>query len=229
MTVITGFDSHFLSVTNWFCEDRCKARTTGTWFSFRALYNSCRCRTTLETSTGVVYTSIALCYSSLPCATYRVLVPLFVEAGSCSSVPTIESPCLRPQQRRVPRMSSLMEDVVEDTAPVVKATGKDVRVRFAPSPTGTLHVGGARTALFNFLQAKNSGGRFILRIEVSPYSCYTWYTGRTKKQYAYSYNRENVNGHVDMYCGRSVTPAGCFGGSVSTHMKPSALLHEHSH
>ncbi|CAN0298411.1 unnamed protein product, partial [Laminaria digitata] len=62
-------------------------------------------------------------------------------------------------------MSSLMEDVVEDTAPVVKATGKDVRVRFAPSPTGTLHVGGARTALFNFLQAKNSGGRFILRIE----------------------------------------------------------------
>lgn len=62
-----------------------------------------------------------------------------------------------------------MEDVVEDTAPVLQATGKDVRVRFAPSPTGTLHVGGARTALFNFLQAKNSGGRFILRIEVCPY------------------------------------------------------------
>lgn len=59
-----------------------------------------------------------------------------------------------------------MEDVIEDTAPVIKAAGADVRVRFAPSPTGTLHVGGARTALFNFLQAKNSGGRFILRIEV---------------------------------------------------------------
>lgn len=70
-------------------------------------------------------------------------------------------------QRRLPRMSSLMEDVVEDTAPVLNAAGADVRVRFAPSPTGTLHVGGARTALFNFLQAKNSGGRFILRIEVS--------------------------------------------------------------
>lgn len=69
-------------------------------------------------------------------------------------------------QRRLPRMSSLMEDVIEDTAPVIKAAGADVRVRFAPSPTGTLHVGGARTALFNFLQAKNSGGRFILRIEV---------------------------------------------------------------
>lgn len=59
-----------------------------------------------------------------------------------------------------------MEDVMEDTAPVIKAAGADVRVRFAPSPTGTLHVGGARTALFNFLQAKNSGGRFIVRIEV---------------------------------------------------------------
>lgn len=64
-------------------------------------------------------------------------------------------------------MSALMEDVMEDTAPVIKAVGADVRVRFAPSPTGTLHVGGARTALFNFLQAKNSGGKFILRIEVS--------------------------------------------------------------
>lgn len=70
-------------------------------------------------------------------------------------------------QRRMPRMSSLMEDVVEDTAPVINAAGADVRVRFAPSPTGTLHVGGARTALFNFLQAKNSGGRFILRVEAS--------------------------------------------------------------
>ncbi len=41
----------------------------------------------------------------------------------------------------------------------------EVRVRFAPSPTGYLHVGGARTALFNYLFAKNSGGKFILRIE----------------------------------------------------------------
>ena len=39
------------------------------------------------------------------------------------------------------------------------------RVRFAPSPTGYLHVGGARTALFNWLEARRSGGRFILRIE----------------------------------------------------------------
>lgn len=40
-----------------------------------------------------------------------------------------------------------------------------VRVRFAPSPTGMLHVGGARTALFNWLYARHTGGRFILRIE----------------------------------------------------------------
>ncbi len=40
-----------------------------------------------------------------------------------------------------------------------------VRVRFAPSPTGFLHVGGARTALFNWLYAKHVGGKFVLRIE----------------------------------------------------------------
>ena len=40
-----------------------------------------------------------------------------------------------------------------------------VRVRFAPSPTGFLHIGGARTALFNWMYAKAQGGKFILRIE----------------------------------------------------------------
>jgi glutamyl-tRNA synthetase len=40
-----------------------------------------------------------------------------------------------------------------------------VRVRFAPSPTGPLHIGGVRTALFNYLFAKKHGGKFILRIE----------------------------------------------------------------
>jgi glutamyl-tRNA synthetase len=42
---------------------------------------------------------------------------------------------------------------------------KQVRVRFAPSPTGYLHVGGLRTALYNFLFAKHHDGKFILRIE----------------------------------------------------------------
>ena len=40
-----------------------------------------------------------------------------------------------------------------------------IRVRFAPSPTGYLHIGGARTALFNWLFARHHGGKFILRIE----------------------------------------------------------------
>jgi glutamyl-tRNA synthetase len=41
----------------------------------------------------------------------------------------------------------------------------DIRVRFAPSPTGYLHIGGARTALFNWLFARHHGGTFVLRIE----------------------------------------------------------------
>ena len=40
-----------------------------------------------------------------------------------------------------------------------------VRVRFAPSPTGPLHMGGVRTALYNYLFAKKNNGDFILRIE----------------------------------------------------------------
>ena len=39
------------------------------------------------------------------------------------------------------------------------------RVRFAPSPTGFLHLGGLRTALFDYLLARHTGGQFILRIE----------------------------------------------------------------
>lgn len=42
---------------------------------------------------------------------------------------------------------------------------KEVRVRYAPSPTGHLHIGNARTALFNYLFARNNGGKFIIRIE----------------------------------------------------------------
>ena len=46
-----------------------------------------------------------------------------------------------------------------------KQIKQEVRVRFAPSPTGTMHVGTARTALFNFLFAKKYGGKMVLRIE----------------------------------------------------------------
>jgi len=47
----------------------------------------------------------------------------------------------------------------------VAATGAAVRVRLAPSPTGTLHIGTARTAVFNWLFARRHGGQFLLRIE----------------------------------------------------------------
>ena len=41
----------------------------------------------------------------------------------------------------------------------------NIRLRFAPSPTGPLHIGGLRTALYNYLISKNLGGDFIIRIE----------------------------------------------------------------
>ncbi len=44
-------------------------------------------------------------------------------------------------------------------------SNSDIRVRFAPSPTGPLHIGGVRTALYNYLFARKNGGKFILRIE----------------------------------------------------------------
>jgi len=47
----------------------------------------------------------------------------------------------------------------------LQSMSKNVRVRFAPSPTGPLHIGGVRTALFNYLFAKKNKGTFILRIE----------------------------------------------------------------
>ena len=50
-----------------------------------------------------------------------------------------------------------------ESIPMTSSTG--VVTRFAPSPTGYLHIGGARTALFNWLYAKHTGGRFLLRIE----------------------------------------------------------------
>ena len=49
---------------------------------------------------------------------------------------------------------------------------KKVRVRFAPSPTGGLHLGGVRTVLFNYLFAKKNDGEFIVRIEDTDQSRY---------------------------------------------------------
>ncbi|XP_057501385.1 glutamate--tRNA ligase, chloroplastic/mitochondrial-like isoform X1 [Actinidia eriantha] len=62
----------------------------------------------------------------------------------------------------------LASSSVDGASPVPthrKRVDDEVRVRFAPSPTGNLHVGGARTALFNYLFARANGGKFVLRIE----------------------------------------------------------------
>src|ERR671922_1421909 len=67
------------------------------------------------------------------------------------------------QPRSMPRRcASTRPPAVETCAPISIA---GVRVRFAPSPTGVLHIGGARTALYNWLLARRSGGAFVLRIE----------------------------------------------------------------
>ena len=55
--------------------------------------------------------------------------------------------------------------VSELEACLASATGSVPRTRFAPSPTGSLHVGGARTALFSWLKARQTSGKFVIRVE----------------------------------------------------------------
>src|SRR5690606_11282857 len=61
----------------------------------------------------------------------------------------------------MPRQSPLLKRRTTSGA----IMSKPVVTRFAPSPTGYLHIGGARTALFNWLYAKHNGGKMLLRIE----------------------------------------------------------------
>lgn len=65
-----------------------------------------------------------------------------------------------------PRKWGLRSCSTAPTAPADKpAHAPEARLRFAPSPTGFLHLGGLRTALFNYLLAKKWGGRLLLRVE----------------------------------------------------------------
>ena len=59
----------------------------------------------------------------------------------------------------------LLRTLIQPTLPAVAQTPQNVRVRFAPSPTGGLHIGGVRTVLYNYLFARKHGGSFVLRIE----------------------------------------------------------------
>lgn len=76
-------------------------------------------------------------------------------------IPEVARPILRRSSSLFRRSFSVSCSI---EAPPKKLEG-EVRVRFAPSPTGNLHVGGARTALFNYLFARSKGGKFVLRIE----------------------------------------------------------------
>src|SRR3954447_7843923 len=71
------------------------------------------------------------------------------------------------QRRSSPRsMARTSPPPVETWAPIsMVSSDPSVRVRFAPSPTGALHIGGARTALYNWLYARGRAGQLVLRIE----------------------------------------------------------------
>ncbi len=71
------------------------------------------------------------------------------------------------QQRFLARGAKLLHGFSLD------ATSDCVRVRFAPSPTGQLHLGGLRSALYNYLFARSHNGKFILRIEDTDQVCST--------------------------------------------------------
>lgn len=58
-----------------------------------------------------------------------------------------------------------LHDPPYNTGKIKENKMEKIRTRFAPSPTGFLHIGGARTALFNWLYARHYGGEFVLRIE----------------------------------------------------------------
>src|SRR5271167_1771874 len=62
-------------------------------------------------------------------------------------------------------MAPLVSSVDAPSQGSSQGAARKPRVRFAPSPTGYLHIGGVRTALFNWLWARKTGGAFILRIE----------------------------------------------------------------
>src|SRR3954452_6428710 len=69
------------------------------------------------------------------------------------------------QPRAVPRSIAVGRPPPVETCAPISIVSNDLRVRFAPSPTGALHIGGARTALYNWLMARHGGGTLVLRIE----------------------------------------------------------------
>nr|HIL76560.1 glutamate--tRNA ligase [Rhodospirillales bacterium] len=83
-------------------------------------------------------------------------------------------------------------------------TTSNVRVRFAPSPTGPLHMGGVRTALYNYLFARAHGGKFLLRIEDTDQTRYV--------EGAEDYVREALN-----WCGIEIDEGVVAGGEFKPY------------
>src|SRR3954471_16345830 len=69
------------------------------------------------------------------------------------------------QPRSLPRSIAFGKPPPVETCAPINMTSDNSRLRFAPSPTGALHIGGARTALYNWLAARHDGGALVLRIE----------------------------------------------------------------
>lgn len=94
----------------------------------------------------------------------------------------------------------------------------NIRVRFAPSPTGALHIGGVRTALFNYLFAKQNGGQFILRIEDTDQTRYV--PGAEK------YIQEALS-----WCGLTPDEGPSYGGDYGPYRQSErkALYHKYAH
>src|SRR6476660_3955433 len=69
------------------------------------------------------------------------------------------------QPRSSPRSTALASPPAVETCAPTNMKSDNSRLRFAPSPTGALHIGGARTALYNWLLARGHGAEYVLRIE----------------------------------------------------------------
>src|SRR5690606_34196405 len=86
-------------------------------------------------------------------------------AASAGSSPSGTSGAWRVAMNPLKRTHRGMASGTGPAADQASEAARPVVTRFAPSPTGFLHIGGARTALFNWLYARRNGGRFLLRIE----------------------------------------------------------------
>lgn len=103
-----------------------------------------------------------ICFGFAPATALRVLGHRgLIGRNSRPALPTIA----RRRLRVVNNAEPVSAPVATPTTLTSAANTDQVRVRFAPSPTGSLHVGGARTALYNWLHARQNGGKFIIRVE----------------------------------------------------------------